>query len=662
MKTIQPTPAGAFRALLAASIAATLWSPLTAAAAPRTLPEAALKTWRVALASAPLPGQGCFAASFPSTAWRATKCVTVPLIPQNLSRLPGRGLRPAVTGNGNDLTAQAPTNGLISHAAGTFPSATGILDEADQGNSQSFSLQLNTNTFFNSPACQGASKPSTCQGWEQFIYSNNGGITSNGAITGVVYIQYWLLGYNTACPSGWGSYKGSCFINSPSSAYPTQAPQFLSGQELQGIAGKSGETVIISGTGGEASAISNGSVLGLSKFWNAAEFNVFGDGNGTRADFNSGVKITVKTTIQHGTNAIPTCAAEGFTGETANLNLNAASCKVTGGTEPAIVFKESNPPGSIWQYTGTPCTGASCPGWQQLDNNNESVRIAATGSNLYQLWNNGDVWQYTGTPCTNGSCGGWNQIEAGIDTVEIVAGGNHLYQYAAATGSVLEQVGSSWELLDQNTNIVTLAAASGGLYELRNTGNIWQFTGGSCSGSACWQEIGDNSKTMMIATALSSLYQLRTDGTVWQYTGTPCSGSVCTGWQQLNNNPNALSITAAGSNLYELDNTGTIWKYTGTACSGGACTGWQMLDNNPAAMQLAADGNNLYELHNGGEIWKYTGTPCTGGTCAGWQMLDNNPEAGRIASSNGQLYELHVINTPQVGEQFFPVPPCYECR
>ncbi len=25
--------------------------------------------------------------------------------------------------------------------------------------------------------------------------------------------------------------------------------------------------------------------------------------------------------------------------------------------------------GSIWRYTGTPCSGNNCPGWQLLDNN-----------------------------------------------------------------------------------------------------------------------------------------------------------------------------------------------------------------------------------------------------------------------------------------------------
>jgi hypothetical protein len=35
--------------------------------------------------------------------------------------------------------------------------------------------------------------------------------------------------------------------------------------------------------------------------------------------------------------------------------------------------------GRIWRYVGPPCTGESCPGWRELDNNPKTVRIAAGG-------------------------------------------------------------------------------------------------------------------------------------------------------------------------------------------------------------------------------------------------------------------------------------------
>ena len=35
--------------------------------------------------------------------------------------------------------------------------------------------------------------------------------------------------------------------------------------------------------------------------------------------------------------------------------------------------------GRIWKYTGPPCSGDSCPGWRQLDNNPKTDGITAGG-------------------------------------------------------------------------------------------------------------------------------------------------------------------------------------------------------------------------------------------------------------------------------------------
>ena len=60
--------------------------------------------------------------------------------------------------------------------------------------------------------------------------------------------------------------------------------------------------------------------------------------------------------------------------------------------------------GRIWRFTGTPCSGESCPGWQMLDNNPATTMIAAAGGKLYQLHNSGRIWLSTGTPCSGESC------------------------------------------------------------------------------------------------------------------------------------------------------------------------------------------------------------------------------------------------------------------
>jgi hypothetical protein len=83
--------------------------------------------------------------------------------------------------------------------------------------------------------------------------------------------------------------------------------------------------------------------------------------------------------------------------------------------------------GAIWRHTGTPCSGNSCPGWQRLDNNLKTVAIAAGGSALYQLHDDGMVWRHTGTPCSGNSCPGWQRLDNNNLTEAIVAG-SQLYQ------------------------------------------------------------------------------------------------------------------------------------------------------------------------------------------------------------------------------------------
>jgi hypothetical protein len=81
----------------------------------------------------------------------------------------------------------------------------------------------------------------------------------------------------------------------------------------------------------------------------------------------------------------------------------------------------------IWQYTGTPCSGGSCPGWQMLDNNPAAFNIAADSGNLYELHKTGDLFRYTGPPCNGSSCLGWEMIDNNPATGRIATSG-HLYE------------------------------------------------------------------------------------------------------------------------------------------------------------------------------------------------------------------------------------------
>jgi hypothetical protein len=166
--------------------------------------------------------------------------------------------------------------------------------------------------------------------------------------------------------------------------------------------------------------------------------------------------------------------------------------------------------GLIWKYTGTPCAGDSCPGWQLLDNNSATVAIAADGNNLYQLHRSGLIWKYTGTPCAGDSCPGWQLLDNNSATVAIAVGGNNLYQ-------------------------------------LHRSGLIWKYTGTPCAGNSCpgWQLLDNNSATVAIAAdGNGHLYQLHGSGLIWKYTGTPCTGNSCPGWQMLDNNFATATISS----------------------------------------------------------------------------------------------------------------------
>lgn len=298
------------------------------------------EAWRGSMAQVPLPkqGQGCFKAEFPKTEWQEVPCTKAPVRPYP----PARGPRPDTVGNGNDVSAQV--TGHISKSIGSFDSVTGVTSESGYvgGNpplvANTFSLQLNSN-FFNTPSCNNVSG---CQGWGQFVYSN----------AGYAFIQYWLIGIGT-CPTtggpaatGWLQYSNSCYGNSVSAAVPVQTIAALSQMTLTGTAASGGSDTIALSTGNQVYTASNpDSVVDLAQGWQISEFNIFGDCCGSQATFNSGSTLVVRTSVDYGSPQAPTCAAQGYTGETNNLSFGPAPSVSTVGS-PAIVFTESTAGGA----------------------------------------------------------------------------------------------------------------------------------------------------------------------------------------------------------------------------------------------------------------------------------------------------------------------------
>lgn len=307
-----------------------------------------LEAWRISMVQTPLPKKGCFEASYPSKVWREVPGAKAPPYPM----LPRRGPRPQVVGGGNDICAQAPT-GFISSATGSFVNVTGVTSETGQNGgagpvvANAYSLQLNTNIFKSTVA----GSPPGCTGWEQFLYANNG-------TSGLVYIQYWLIGYGTTSPGpGWiqgpaPSYTSDWYQNSMGTLVPNQPITDLGQLSLTGTVSASGDSCFLL-AGGLMYAVMGDNAVDAAAGWTIAEFCVVGNGSsGTvigNASFNSGSTIEVKTKIIYGGTAPPICVVGGFTAETNNLSF-----------EPPA--PSASPPGPAIEATMSsgPSTTASC--------------------------------------------------------------------------------------------------------------------------------------------------------------------------------------------------------------------------------------------------------------------------------------------------------------
>lgn len=321
-----------------------------AASAPAT--AATLDAWHATMAKVAAPATpGCFTADYPGLAWRETACVAPPSAPM----VPKRPAPPnARVGSGYDIVAQAPTaSGVITQATGSFDSVTGVsnvrspLKEGGAPVPNAYSLQLNTN-FFAAAECAGAAEPTQCTGWKQFVFANSG-------TTGRIFVEYWLLVYNNPCPAGWVEYPPYlpeiyCYQKSAATETANVPITDIANPNLAltGVvnAGTDTDTAIFhNGTSMMASvAPTRTHVLAPDPGWVKAEFNVFGFGNASTAEFNTNpgdptANLTVRTKINHGGVEAPLCKVDGFTGESNNLNFGTAPDSVTPGG-PAVIFNE----------------------------------------------------------------------------------------------------------------------------------------------------------------------------------------------------------------------------------------------------------------------------------------------------------------------------------
>ncbi len=281
----------------------------------------AVRLWSQAIKSTAVPAAGCFHAAYPSVRWHKTSCVPAPRphsppSPAALLGGPfGSFLGHSNSGNGNAYSAEVPS-GTITSSVGSVPSVSAGATEEDEGTSEKFELQMNSQFFTGSPACGAISG---CLAWQQFLYP---------ALSNEVFIEYWLIHYlpeGKKCPSGFGEFeKEDCYKKSSATSLPggPLTVSELTGMTFEGRVNSGGlDSVVMITGGGSAVATGAPSVLDLDNAWKISEFAVLGEFEGSKANFSSNTTITVNTGVRSSTlsDAPPICLPTSYTAESNNL-------------------------------------------------------------------------------------------------------------------------------------------------------------------------------------------------------------------------------------------------------------------------------------------------------------------------------------------------------
>jgi hypothetical protein len=293
------------------------------------------QAWRATISRTPVPGDGCFNASYPLLVWHQVRCVK--RAKSEFSQMQRTG-GSAPAGGSDDY--MAVTKSLTSNAVGSFPLVRHVTSEYGAYGPGDYVLLISTNSNLNTPACAGSSTPTYCVGWEQFAFLN---------LNREAFIQYWMLFYNATCPAGWNAGPtGSCWRNSRIVRVPRQALTELPYLSLSATAVLRGLDTLVMTTRTQAYSTSAPDAVALARGWHGTEFNVVGTSCSTcdpAAYFNAGASLTVKIAVTDGNAQKPTCAANAGTAQETN-NLVLGPCTAVpgiGGAPPYIKFTETVP-------------------------------------------------------------------------------------------------------------------------------------------------------------------------------------------------------------------------------------------------------------------------------------------------------------------------------
>jgi uncharacterized repeat protein (TIGR03803 family) len=510
------------------------------------------------------------------------------------------GPNPDTVGGGGSNDFAAQVSGLILTAEGSFISVTPGIGET--GNTygppncspiatnvaNAFTLQLNTNTFpiSSTSVCSGPIQNWVKCGWQQFVFDNN---------ATQAYIQYWLENYGTtgtACPAGWFSYPSpsnpnevDCYTNSDIGiGIPSQTMADLSKITMTATAESGATDTLLLGTAsGDLTALGSDSLLNLAQRWHAAEFNIFGDGCSSQANFSNGSTIVVKTSVDDRSLETPKCVAESFTGETDNLTLVPPCCPYAGAS-PNIQFMESNA-----AFPTATCGSSGLQAFTSLhsfsfsDGEYPNGLVQATNGDLYGTTNFGA--EYAGTVYKITPSGTLTTVYSFCSQSNCTDGDGPLAGLVQATnGDLYGTTGNGGANGGGTVFKITPSGTLTTLYSFCYYGNLCpdgsypvagliQATNGDLYGTTYWG--GANGKYN------GTVFKITPSGTLttlYRF----CSQGGCTDGSE----PAAGLVQAANGNLYGTteeggaNNAGTVFKITpsGTLttlysfCSQSGCT------------------------------------------------------------------------------------------
>ena len=281
---------------------------------------------------------------------------------------------------------------------------------------------------------------------------------------------------------GW-HIQGSCYANSPGAVTPSEAASNLANLILKGYAnfGSSNDEDVLCISGGNCYTVAiTDQVVNLYQHWKDAEFNVFGYGNGSQANFNSGTSITVLNSLndQNGNLIVPSCVVTGYTGETNNLNLGSCSSNSNG----QIIFTENSAiPITQTLVTevdaGSGSVSPNCAG-SCSETVGSSVTVTATPSSGWQF----SSWStQAGISCFSNPCAFTmpnNAVTLGATFSQVTQVTQTLTTNGVGSGSVSPNCPSGCQEQVGSSVTVTVTPAANWQF------SSWSVTGASCSGGS----------------------------------------------------------------------------------------------------------------------------------------------------------------------------------